>query len=166
MANLLNNYDQGVVSKGDYLDALTVFSNSHYRRTFSGDVVSWLDENLDPFSGEWLSLRILEDWGWPEPKGGRERGKDYTTRLSTTSSLPGLQGSGRGTTAPWTSTPWFRRGNGVVSAWITLYSERGRSPFSTTGTEAATERGGLSVFVDGKLKGNSRELAKLSVEAL
>ena len=39
--------------------------------------VAWIDENLNPFTGDWISRTILRRWGWPANKGGRERGKDY-----------------------------------------------------------------------------------------
>lgn len=77
MANLLQNYSQSVVSKSDYLRQLRIYATSHYRTLASGKAVNWLDENLDPFTGEWLARSILEKWGWRADKGGRERGKDY-----------------------------------------------------------------------------------------
>ena len=40
-------------------------------------IFHWLDENLDPYTGEWLSRKILKDWEWRKDKGGYERGKDY-----------------------------------------------------------------------------------------
>ena len=40
-------------------------------------VVSWIDENIHPLTGDWISRTILRRWGWPAVKGGRERGKDY-----------------------------------------------------------------------------------------
>lgn len=77
MANLLNNYEQSSVNRHDYLSLLDTYARSHYRQSENGRTVSWIDENLDPFTGDWLSRRILAEWNWPENKGGRERGKDY-----------------------------------------------------------------------------------------
>ena len=42
-----------------------------------GKRVNWLDENMEPDTGDWLSRRILKDWDWPQLKAGYERGKDY-----------------------------------------------------------------------------------------
>lgn len=53
------------------------YTHSHYRTLENGEKVNWMDENLDPYTGEWLSRRILEDWEWQKDKGGYERGKDY-----------------------------------------------------------------------------------------
>ena len=52
------------------------YTHSHYRTLENGEKVNWMDENLDPYTGEWLSRRILEDWEWQKDKGGYERGKD------------------------------------------------------------------------------------------
>ncbi|MFS1030945.1 trehalase family glycosidase [Enterococcus casseliflavus] len=61
----------------DFLRELRNYANSFYRVTGEGEKINWLDENIEPNTGEWLSRRILEAWGWPKNKGGRERGKDY-----------------------------------------------------------------------------------------
>ena len=35
--------------------------------------IPWIDENLHPYTGEWLARGILKGWGWPLQKGGYER---------------------------------------------------------------------------------------------
>jgi len=55
-------------------------------------VVSWIDENLNPFTGEWVSRAILQRWGWPANKGGRERGKDYNHSTFVDLVITGLVG--------------------------------------------------------------------------
>jgi hypothetical protein len=78
MANALSNGGgQSFIRREDYLSLLKTYASCHYRTLPDGRKVNWLDENLDPFTGEWLSRRILEQWGWRADKGGRERGKDY-----------------------------------------------------------------------------------------
>jgi hypothetical protein len=77
MANLLTKYDQSAVSKADYLDLLHRYAACHQRTRSDRKRIAWLDENIDPLTGEWLSRKILESMGWPPHKGGRERGKDY-----------------------------------------------------------------------------------------
>lgn len=80
MANVLNNYDQEVVSKEDYFQTLGIYAHSHRRKLNDGRVVPWIDENLNPFTGDWISRTRLSQWKdgtWNEGKGGRERGKDY-----------------------------------------------------------------------------------------
>jgi hypothetical protein len=92
MANLLANDDQTVVDRQDYLRLLKIYAGSHYRRLADGRVVNWLDENLDPFTGEWLSRSMLENWGWRAEKGGRERGKDYNHSTFCDLIISGLVG--------------------------------------------------------------------------
>lgn len=92
MANLLANFDQEVVGRNDYLRLLHTYASSHYRHLPDGRTVNWLDENLDPFTGEWLSRSILERWGWRTDKGGRERGKDYNHSTFCDLVISGLVG--------------------------------------------------------------------------
>ena len=80
MANLLNNYQQKVVSRMDYLNLLKIYTRSQHRRLDDGTVVPWIDENLNPTNGDWISRTRLKNWqggGWSAAKGGEERGKDY-----------------------------------------------------------------------------------------
>lgn len=81
MANVLNNYPQESIVNSDYFDLLQTYSRSHRRTTNSGRIVPWIDENINPFTGEWLARAQLETYdpetGWSDKKGGKERGKDY-----------------------------------------------------------------------------------------
>lgn len=79
-ANLLNNYDQPYFSKQDYFTLLNIYTHSHQRKNEQGKIVPWIDENLNPFTGDWLSRTRLKTWNngtWSAEKGGVERGKDY-----------------------------------------------------------------------------------------
>lgn len=77
MANVLKDYQQDYVTKQDFFTLFSHYTHSHYRIDENGERINWLDENLDPFTGEWLSRKILESWKWKKEKGGYERGKDY-----------------------------------------------------------------------------------------
>ena len=55
LANLLNNYRQEIIGKKDYWELLKIYTRCHRRMKPDGTVINWLDENLDPFTGEWLS---------------------------------------------------------------------------------------------------------------
>jgi len=77
LANLLNNQEQGYISKKDYFDLLKIYAKSHHRTLENGKVVPWIDENINPFTGDWISRTRLEAWGWEPRRGGKERGKDY-----------------------------------------------------------------------------------------
>lgn len=80
MANLLDNYRHAGVTRADYYRLLMVYARSQRRRLPDGRVLPWIDENLNPLTGDWISRTRLARWPegpWPAGKGGRERGKDY-----------------------------------------------------------------------------------------
>lgn len=80
LANLLQDYRQDVVTRQDYLDLLRGYTRSHRLERPDGSVMPWIDENLHPLSGDWISRTRLKTWkngGWDPGKGGEERGKDY-----------------------------------------------------------------------------------------
>ena len=77
LANLLKDYRQSYVTNEDFYQLFSSYTHSHYRLLENGMRINWLDENIDPCSGEWISRKILKDWGWRADKGGYERGKDY-----------------------------------------------------------------------------------------
>jgi glycogen debranching enzyme len=75
LANLLNNYSQDYISRNDYFNLLTIYSNSHQLKQEDGKTVPWIDENLDPFTGDWISRSRLRKWKngtWSTDKGGVE----------------------------------------------------------------------------------------------
>ena len=80
MANLLCDYRQDVVDRKQYLEVLKIYTRSHHLKRDDGAVVPWIDENLNPLTGDWLSRTRLKSWKngtWERGKGGEERGKDY-----------------------------------------------------------------------------------------
>jgi hypothetical protein len=80
LANVLNDYPQDSITAADYFDVLKTFTKSHRLKREDGTVVPWIDENLNPFTGDWISrtrLKVWKDGTWDAGKGGEERGKDY-----------------------------------------------------------------------------------------
>ncbi len=63
--------------KKAFRDTLKIYTHSHYRLKENGTLVPWIDENLNPFTGEWLARTRLKSMGWQPRLGGYERGKDY-----------------------------------------------------------------------------------------
>lgn len=95
MANVLNNYEQQVISKRDYFEILSRYTMSQRRTRDDGTVVPWIDENLNPHTGDWLSRTRLKAWkkgDWDAGKGGRERGKDYNHSTYNDLIITGLIG--------------------------------------------------------------------------
>lgn len=80
LANLLNNYRQDYITRKDYYQLVSIYTNSQQRKREDGKTVPWIDENLNPFTGDWISRTRLKTWSngtWSKEKGGKERGKDY-----------------------------------------------------------------------------------------
>jgi hypothetical protein len=95
LANVLNDYPQDIVTKQDYFDTLTTYTNSHTLTREDGSVVPWIDENLNPFTGDWISRTRLKTWKdgtWDPKKGGKERGKDYNHSSYNDLIITGLVG--------------------------------------------------------------------------
>jgi hypothetical protein len=53
LANLLNGPGQKVMSKRDYFDTFLTYTRSHRLTLDDGRTIPWIDENLNPFTGEW-----------------------------------------------------------------------------------------------------------------
>ncbi len=95
LANLLNNYDQSVVTRQDYLKLLKIYAKSQHLKWEDGRVVPWIDENVNPTNGDWISRTRLKSWKngtWDPGKGGEERGKDYNHSTFCDLVITGLSG--------------------------------------------------------------------------
>ena len=95
LANLLNGPGQSFIGKEDYFEALKTYANAQHLRRSDGRVTPWIDENLNPMTGEWLSRTRLKTWKagtWSAEKGGRERGKDYNHSTFCDLIISGLVG--------------------------------------------------------------------------
>ena len=95
LANLLNNYDQNIINEEDYFELLKIYTNSHKLKREDGKVVPWIDENLNPYTGDWIARTRLKSWEngtWSEEKGGKERGKDYNHSTYNDLIITGLMG--------------------------------------------------------------------------
>ena len=98
MANVLQNYEQTSITKNDYFTTLQTYAKSQHRKLADGQIVSWIDENLDPFSGEWIARKRCEERNADHVKKGqpdkvlRERGKDYNHSTFCDLIITGLVG--------------------------------------------------------------------------
>ena len=133
-ANLLRNYHQNTLTKEDYFEMLHQYATSHRRLEAAGQTLHWIDENMHPFTGEWLARSILEKREWLPEAGGYERGKDYNHSLFCDLVLSGLLGIGPDGSGNLTASPlipetwdffcvsgiWFR---GQV--YVVLYDRTG-----------------------------------------
>ena len=95
LANLLNAQPQDAVSRKDYFETLKIYARSHRLKLDDGRTVPWIDENLNPATGDWISRTRLKSWKngtWDAGKGGEERGKDYNHSTFCDLVISGLVG--------------------------------------------------------------------------
>lgn len=95
LANLLNNYNQDVIDKQAYYQILKGYTLSHQLTRKNEELVPWIDENLNPYTGDWISRTRLKVWAngtWAAAKGGKERGKDYNHSSYNDLIITGLVG--------------------------------------------------------------------------
>ena len=60
-------------------------------------MVPWIDENIHPYTGDWIARTRLHDWAktdpdWAKRKGGHHRGKDYNHSTYNDLIITGLVG--------------------------------------------------------------------------
>ena len=95
LANVLNNYKQDAITKKDYFETLTIYTQCHKLKRENGKIVPWIDENINPHTGDWISRTRLKQWKngtWDKRKGGKERGKDYNHSSYNDLIITGLVG--------------------------------------------------------------------------
>lgn len=92
LSNLLRNYQQPYVTSEDYYKLLLQYAQSQYFDREDGHRVPFIDENMNPYTGEWHARKILKETGWRAEKGGYERGKDYNHSMFCDLILSGLLG--------------------------------------------------------------------------
>jgi len=168
LANLLNHYEQDVIGKADYFETLKRYAGSHTRTREDGTVVPWIDENLHPYTGDWISRTRLKAWGngtWAKGKGGVERGKDYNHSTFNDLIITGLVGLRPGPgdrlvvnpLLPPDAWDWFCLDRIKVRGQeLTILWDRDGTRFN---------RGaGLRVFVNGSLAARSGRLERLEVD--
>jgi hypothetical protein len=95
LANTLNDYEQSAVDRRAFYDTMMAYARSHRRVREDGRIVPWIDENLNPYTGDWIARTRLKSWAsgtWSAAKGGPERGKDYNHSTFCDLVITGLVG--------------------------------------------------------------------------
>ncbi len=88
LANLLNTYDQQVISSRDYFDTLHGYTRTHYLMRADGQCVPWIDESVHPDTGEWVTSTIL----YKRHNKNKDRGRDYNHSTFVDHVITGLVG--------------------------------------------------------------------------
>lgn len=55
LANVLHGYRQRAASREDYFHTFLIYTRSQHRTREDGRVIPWIDEDLNPLTGEWLA---------------------------------------------------------------------------------------------------------------
>ena len=150
LANLLNNYQQSYVSAKDYYALLKTYARSQHRKLSDGSVVPWIDENLDPDTGEWLARAILQAKYSPD----KERGADYNHSGFADLVITGLAGL-----RPRADN--VVEVNPLVTPGPQSYFRLSRIPYHNRELAIEYSAAGLRVFADGKLLASAKGLQKL-----
>lgn len=90
---------------GDYYALLRQYAYAHRIRDASGGWKPWIDEDMDPYTGEWIARSELKADHWNPARGGYERGKDYNHSTFADLILDGLLGIRLGTDGVPTADP-------------------------------------------------------------
>lgn len=89
LARALHRFGENeYLTKETYLSTLQTYSNSHRRVNGDDRKICWIDENLDPYTGEWLSRHLLLQ----RENIYHERGKDYNHSTFCDLVITGLVG--------------------------------------------------------------------------
>ncbi len=161
MANLLRNYNQNYIGKTDFFDLLQTYSNSHRRENQNGTEICWIDENLNPYTGDWISRTLLKQRKQPPV----ERGKDYNHSAFCDfiiSDLIGIRPSMENEVIidpllPPLLWEWFCLDH------IKYHDQILTIVWDSDGTKYNKGKG-FSVFVDGNLKHNSLSIKKIKIK--
>lgn len=161
MANLLNNYTQNAVSRKDYLDILEIYTKSHFLKRDDGMVLPWIDENLNPLTGDWIARTLLRQ----RKQKPDERGKDYNHSTYCDLVISGLVGLRPRSDnvvevnplLPERAWPFFCLDNVLYhGAILTII-------WDESGTKYGKGKG-LRVFADGKEIAMSKTLSKVTAK--
>jgi len=165
LANLLNSQKQNYISKNDYFKLLQIYTQCHRLTKDDGTVVPWIDENINPFTGDWISRTRLKTWQngtWSRSKGGVERGKDYNHSTYCDLVISGLIGLRPQEDGVLVVNPLL-----PVGVWdyfcledVMCHGKRITVLYDKTGTKYNKGKG-LMIFVDGIRKASSRNLSQL-----
>ncbi len=170
LANLLNTQKQDYISKNDYFKLLQIYTKCHHLTKDDGTVVPWIDENINPFTGDWISRTRLKTWEnstWSKGKGGIERGKDYNHSTYCDLIISGLIGIRPQEGDVLVVNPLLPDG-----AWdyfclenVIYHGKKITVLYDKTGTKYQKGKG-LMIFVDGKQKASSQSLTQLKCKII
>lgn len=87
LSKLIKNYKQDTIKKTDFYKLLRQYADCHYLNE-NGQKVPFIDESIDPFTGEWITRR----WLYDRDDANKDRGKDYNHSAFCDLVISGLAG--------------------------------------------------------------------------
>ena len=81
LANLLNNYKQDTMGRDDFFNLMKTYTNCHRKKLENGQTIPWIDESINPDTGEWIPT-----------EGDPPRGRDYNHSTYCDLVITGLAG--------------------------------------------------------------------------
>ena len=151
LANLLNNYRQDFVSAKDYYALLKIYAHSQRRKLTNGSSVPWIDEDLDPYTGEWAARSILQAKQSPD----KDRGGDYNHSAFADLIVTGLAGL-----RPRADN--IVEVNPLVPEGPQSYFRLSRVPYHDRDLTIEYDAAGLRLLVDGKLLASAKGIQRLT----
>ena len=168
LANLLNNYEQDVIGKDAYFETLKCYTRSHQLKREDGKVVPWIDENIHPYTGDWIARTRLHDWAkndpdWAKRKGGHHRGKDYNHSTYNDLIITGLVGLRPRADDTVEINPLLPPGTWDYFCLdnVLYHGQTLTIIWDKTGEKYGKGKG-LTLFIDGKQAAHSPKLARIS----
>jgi len=160
MANVLNDYPQTAVTREDYLRTLLTYTRSQRLKLSDGRMIPWIDEDLNPLTGEWLarSLKLRKPGFYG--RGDHYNHSSYADLIIT--GLVGLRPRPDDTIdvnplLPPNTWDWF------CLDGIPYHNRMLAILWDRTGQRYRKGRG-LTVLLDGRVVVQGRELGKLTTK--
>ena len=173
LANLLTDYPPTTMTRKDYFKVLKIYTRSHRLKLDDGREVPWIDESLNPFSGDWLTRTAQKmalgtaAVGWSDgaasAEKGQERGKDYNHSTYCDLIINGLlglrpQGNDRLMVAPLIPDDW----DYFCIDHIRYHDRKLAIVYDKTGQKYRRGKG-LILYCDGKKIASRETLSRIEV---
>ncbi|MEF2246102.1 MGH1-like glycoside hydrolase domain-containing protein [Paenibacillus sp. IITD108] len=161
LANVLNEYDQSIMTSAHYYELLQTYTNSQWVRMKDTTEIPWIDENLHPDTGEWLARARLYD----RNDAHKDRGRDYNHSAYCDHIITGLAGIRPSIGSTLTINPLI---SSAELDYFRLKDVHYHGRNVTVSYDASGEKygcgKGLSVWIDGTKALHVDELRKVSLQ--